>query len=111
MDFNNSKLVEKAAEMLSGLEFDESELGAVFIAIQELAKNQPLFQSLFETILSRLQEMELQADFRNVSDVVNNDSNSDLIHRFFFLLLKNPNFQEKIQSIAINKFLKKADKI
>ena len=110
MDTTDSKMLEKAAELLSDFEFNEEELENIFNSLKAICLEESQFQPLMAKILLDLQEQNSdQLDFKNLTQYLNDETRQDLIQKFFAVLLTNTQVMEKIQTLTIGKFLNKSD--
>ena len=110
MDLNNSIIIEKAAEILSDLKFDEEELNTIFYALTEITKADPQIQLQLSSLIDDSNEKaKTNANFTDLIQLFGDSPKLELIKKLFSMLINNSKIMETIQQMTIEKFYNKSE--
>ncbi len=104
MDLNNSKILEKAAELLSELSFNEEELHKIYSYLAKMLEKGSTLSNQTVPILYEIKG-DTQSDvvFKKLIEILNDPSKNDAFQKFFSLILNNKQLLDQIQILAIEK--------
>ncbi len=104
MDFNNSKILEKAAELLSELSFNEEELQKIYSFLAKmLEKESPLSDQTVPILGEIIGDNKSEFDFKKIIELLNDPSKIAAFQNLFSLILNNKQLLDQIQNLAIEK--------
>ncbi len=104
MDLNNTKILEKAAELLSELSFNEEELQKIYFFLVKMLENEPPLSDQTVPILDEIKgDNKSEFDFKGLIELINDPSKIDAFQKFFSLILNNKQLLDQIQNLAIEK--------
>ncbi len=104
MEIKNSKILEKAAELLSELSFNEEELQKIYSFIGKMLENEPPLSIHSVPILGEIKaDNKFEFEFKKLIELLNDPSKINAFQNFFSLILNNKQLLDQIQNLAIEK--------
>ena len=104
MDLNNSKILEKAADILSELSFKDEDLQKIYSFLAEILKKESRPLGLDVPPLDNIKgDNTPEFVFRKLIEILNDPSKTGKFQEFYSLLLNNTQLLELIQNLAIEK--------
>jgi len=104
MDLRDTKILEKAADILSELKFNDADLQKVYsLLVDILEKENQLLCSSFTFLGEIPGEKTAELDFKKLIEMLGANSRSDTLQRFSSHLLNNQQLLDLIQNLAIEK--------
>ncbi len=104
MDINNSKILEKAADLLSELSFNEEDLQKIYSFLAKMLEKESPLSNQSVPILGEIKGgNKSEFNFKKLIEFLNDPSKVDAFQNFFSLILNNKQLLDQIQNIAIEK--------
>ncbi len=96
--------MEKAAELLSELNFNEEELQKIYSFLAKMLEKESPLSNQTVSILDVIKgNTKSEVDFKKLIEILNDPAKIDTFQNFFSLILNNKQLLDQIQNLAIEK--------